>query len=129
MGLIYRKSKKIAPGVKANFSLSGLSSISFGGKGSRITFGSKRTTTSFHIPGTSLRYQTSSSSKNKQYPTSNSNSSNWGCALWLLSIFLFAGFLMGGNPNWAIGSVVVIEGLYYTIKYLKNKFNKHDKQL
>ena len=100
--------------------------MSFGGKGGRMTFGSKRTTTSFHIPGTSLRYQVSSSNTHKRYSQSNSNSSNLGCALWLLSIFLFAGFLMGGNPGWAIGSVVVIEGLYYTTKYLQNKFNKHN---
>ncbi|MBD5197839.1 MAG: DUF4236 domain-containing protein, partial [Bacteroidales bacterium] len=45
MGLIFRKSIKVMPGVKLNFSKKGMSSISFGGKGGRVTFGSKRTTT------------------------------------------------------------------------------------
>ena len=60
MGIRYRKSVNILPGVKMNFSQKGFSSLSFGRKGARMTFGSKRTTTSVGIPGTGLRYQTSS---------------------------------------------------------------------
>ena len=61
MGIRYRKSVNILPGVKMNFSQKGFSSFSIGGKGARMTFGNKRTTASVGIPGTGLRYQTSSS--------------------------------------------------------------------
>lgn len=111
MGTVYRKSKQVAPGIRATFSKSGLSSVSFGGKGARMTFGGKRTTTSFGIPGTGFRYQTSSSSNPQSYTGKSSNT--WGCATILLGIFLFVGFLMGGNPDWAVGSVLVLALLYF----------------
>lgn len=115
MGLIYRKSKKIAPGVRLNFSKNGLSSVSLGGKGGRMTFGSKRTTTSVHIPGTSMRYQSSSAGKHHAPTNYSGGKSNWGCATIVLAVFLFAGFLMGGNPDWAIGSVATLGLLYFIL--------------
>lgn len=60
MGLRFRKSITIAPGVRINYGLHS-SSISFGGKGFRTTYSSTgRVTRSVGIPGTGLSYVTSS---------------------------------------------------------------------
>lgn len=56
MGFRFRKSVKIAPGVRLNFGNKS-SSVSFGGKGFRHTIStSGRRTTSVGIPGTGLSY-------------------------------------------------------------------------
>lgn len=65
MGLRYRKSIKIAPGVRLNVSNKS-TSISIGGKGFRKTYSSTgRTTTSVGIPGTGLSYSTTSKAPKK----------------------------------------------------------------
>lgn len=129
MAFIFRKSMKIAPGVKLNFSKSGLSSVSFGGKGGRVTVGAKRTTTTVGIPGTGIRYQHSYSNSSRRNTVglnkepkviaNNYNSSaqtstgtQLGCCSLLIGGVLFLGFLMGGNPDWAIGSLAVGLAVY-----------------
>lgn len=68
MGFKYRKSVKIAPGVRVNFGKKS-SSVSFGTKGFKTTYStSGRKTTSMGIPGTGLSYSTSSSTKKKESP-------------------------------------------------------------
>lgn len=58
MGMRFRKSKKIAPGVRLNLSAKS-ASISVGPKGFKKTFStSGRTTTTVGIPGTGLSYST-----------------------------------------------------------------------
>ncbi|MFK7691658.1 DUF4236 domain-containing protein [Paenibacillus sp. HJGM_3] len=64
MGFGFRKSFKIAPGIRMSASKSGLG-LSFGGKGLRYSVhssGRRRTTAS--IPGTGISYSSSSSSRN-----------------------------------------------------------------
>ena len=140
------------PGVKLNFSKKGMSSISFGGKGGRVTFGSKRTTTTIGIPGTGLRYQTSKSygskrsitkstvapyqpthsySSNTSYSSSASNDdlkAQWGCGFLLLGVFFFLGFLLiGHQPDWAFGSLGVGATLFYVLLHgghIKEYFEK-----
>ena len=59
MGMRFRKSKKIAPGVRLNLSAKS-ASISIGPKGFKKTFStSGRTTTTVGIPGSGLSYSTS----------------------------------------------------------------------
>lgn len=59
MGMRFRKSKKIAPGVRVNLNAKS-ASISIGPKGFKKTFStSGRTTTTVGIPGTGLSYSTS----------------------------------------------------------------------
>ena len=59
MGMRFRKSKKIAPGVRLNLSAKS-ASISIGPKGFKKTFSTNgRTTTTVGIPGTGLSYSTS----------------------------------------------------------------------
>ena len=55
MGLSFRRSVKIAPGIKLNFSKSGVST-SFGGRG--LTYNTRGRVTA-SIPGTGIRYTTS----------------------------------------------------------------------
>ena len=63
MGLRFRKSIKIAPGVKVNLNKKS-TSITFGGKGVHYTVNSKgKTTKSVGIPGTGISYSTSKNKK------------------------------------------------------------------
>jgi hypothetical protein len=63
MGLRFRKSFKIAPGVRMSVGKKGVG-MSFGGKGLRYSIHSSgRSTTTFGIPGTGLSYSTSSRSR------------------------------------------------------------------
>lgn len=63
MGLRFRKSITLFPGVKMNFGLHS-QSISFGGKGFRTTYSSTgRVTRSVGIPGTGLSYVTTSNNR------------------------------------------------------------------
>lgn len=56
MGLRFRKSVKIAPGVKLNFSKSGVSTT-FGGKGFSTTVSKRGTYRNIGIPGTGISYR------------------------------------------------------------------------
>lgn len=63
MGLNFRKSFKIAPGIRMNVGKRGVG-VSFGGRGLRYTIHSSgRRTTTVGIPGSGLSYSTTSSSK------------------------------------------------------------------
>lgn len=65
MGLKFRKSVKIAPGVRMNFGKKGVG-MSFGGKGARYSISSTgRRTTSVGIPGTGLSYSSTSGGRKK----------------------------------------------------------------
>lgn len=78
MGFRFRKSLKIAPGVKLNLNKKS-AGITFGGKGFHYTMNSKgKRTTSMGIPGTGLSYTSSSGGKSssKRNKTSNSKSTN-----------------------------------------------------
>ena len=74
MGLRFRKSVKIAPGVKLNLNKKS-TSVTFGGKGFHHTVSStgKRTST-VGIPGTGLSYSKTSNPKNNKTNTFNNDS-------------------------------------------------------
>lgn len=70
MGFRFRKSFKVAPGVRLNLGKKS-ASVSFGGKGFRHSISSSgRRTTSVSVPGTGLSYVSSKSSKKKKQKTS-----------------------------------------------------------
>lgn len=56
MGLNFRKSFKIAPGVRLNVGKKGISSLSVGGKGVRVSVGKKGVRSTISAPGTGLSY-------------------------------------------------------------------------
>jgi len=75
MGLNFRKSVKILPGVKLNFSKSGVS-ISAGVPGFRKSISTTgRVTTTYSIPGTGIYYKDTKNIKNKKKTTTSSKSS------------------------------------------------------
>lgn len=55
MGFRFRRSVRITPGIRINFSKSGLS-YSFGGRGATVNVGPKGTRATYGIPGTGLTY-------------------------------------------------------------------------
>ena len=66
MGLRFRKSVKLAPGIKLNFGKKGVG-MSFGGKGARFSVNSSgRSTATLGVPGTGLSYSTSLGGKKKR---------------------------------------------------------------
>lgn len=65
MGLNFRKSIKIMPGVKVNIGKKGVSSVSVGGRGARVNIGKKGTRTTVGLPGSGLSYSSYSSRKSK----------------------------------------------------------------
>lgn len=70
MGWRFRRSVKIAPGIRINFNRKS-TSLSIGGKGIHKTFSSTgRTTTSVGIPGTGLYYTSTSGSSSRSRRTS-----------------------------------------------------------
>lgn len=71
MGLRFRKSIKIAPGVRLNVS-SKSTGLSIGGNGLRYSINSRgRSTTTVGLPGTGLSYSTSKNYKTKAYRNRN----------------------------------------------------------
>lgn len=71
MGFRFRKSVKIAPGVRLNFGKKS-TSVSLGGKGARFTINNKgKKTASFGIPGTGLYYTESVGGTKKRKDKSN----------------------------------------------------------
>lgn len=56
MGLRFRKSIKILPGVKVNISKKGISSIGLGKSGASINLNKKGIRTNIGIPGTGISY-------------------------------------------------------------------------
>lgn len=92
MGLRFRKSVKIAPGIKLNFGRKS-HSVTFGGKGFHHTISSTgRRTTTAGIPGTGISYSTSSGgkktkSKKGSESMSGSGNKNGGCLTIVLGFF------------------------------------------
>ncbi|WP_425285927.1 DUF4236 domain-containing protein [Acinetobacter baumannii] len=72
MGFNFRKSFKIAPGLRLNVGKKGISSVSIGGKGARVNLSKKGTRTTVGIPGTGLSYSNFISHKKKAPPPLNS---------------------------------------------------------
>lgn len=109
MGMRFRKSKKIAPGVRLNLSAKS-ASISIGPKGFKKTFStSGRVTTTVGIPGTGLSYststkmgQTAAGSTSQEAPAAAvvaSNKNKWAT----LALCVFLGFF--GAHRFYVGKV------------------------
>lgn len=72
MGFRFRKSFKVAPGVRVNVGKTGVG-FSVGGKGLRVNKSSRGTTLSAGIPGTGISYQKRISSPSKSKSTTKTN--------------------------------------------------------
>lgn len=128
MGFRFRKSFKIAPGIKVNFNKKS-TGVTFGGKGFHYTVNSKgKRTTSVGIPGTGLSYTTSSGGSSKKQTKKSQGSANFmntentqkwyqktGFIILLLIFFFPVGlFLMWKYTNWgkkvkiAISAIIAV---------------------
>ncbi|WOE31983.1 MULTISPECIES: DUF4236 domain-containing protein [unclassified Acinetobacter] len=77
MGLNFRKSFKIAPGIRLNVGKKGVSSVSIGGRGARVSVGKRGTRTTVGLPGTGLSYSTFKSNKSQSQPTTDMHIENF----------------------------------------------------
>lgn len=73
MGFNFRKSFKIAPGIRLNVGKKGISSLSVGGKGARVSVGKKGVRTTVGIPGSGLSYSSHTPYEQRK-TTANSSS-------------------------------------------------------
>lgn len=132
MGIRFRKSVKVAPGVRVNVGKKS-ASVSVGGKRGRYTVSSTgRTTSSASIPGTGLSYVSSSGpTKKKQTAAVGSGRSypSRGAKIGGIAMLVLAGlaFLIGlvsisvgGAVFLAMGAVFLLLGLLL-LKKSKNK--------
>lgn len=74
MALRFRKSVKIAKGLKVNFSKSG-ASLSLGGKGHSVNFSKRGTRATIGVPGTGLSYSAINKTTHSPTPRSNTHPS------------------------------------------------------
>lgn len=119
MGLRFRKSFKVAPGVRLNLSKSGLG-VSAGVKGARVGVSSRgQTYSSVGIPGTGI-YSTSYSKKGKKSVATSSPQTNSGAGvkvfLWLIAIGL-------GIAIPPLGVFMLVVAIFYY--YQRNKSPKY----
>lgn len=132
MGFKFRKSFKIAPGVKVNFNKKS-TGITFGDKGIHYTVNSKgKQTKSVGIPGTGLYYTETSTSKKKQKrdKTTNQNpekkeeklmntkkwyQKSWFTILMLIFFFPVGIYLMWKHTNWNKIVKIVITAFFALI--------------
>lgn len=128
MGLRFRKSFKVAPGVKVNLGKKS-SSVTFGGKGMHYTVNSKgKTTKSVGIPGTGIYYTESSSCGTKketttpppivpnpepEFQNNNENKKKRGCLFYILAFFAVCFALALYSFMWLPG---IIATIYFAIK-------------
>lgn len=92
MGLNFRKSFKVAPGVRLNVGKKGISSVSVGGKGARVSVGKKGTRTTVSAPGTGLSYSSFKPHKTKDQKQAQQNN--------------FMGSTNSSKPDWVVMGIV-----------------------
>lgn len=98
MGFNFRKSFKIAPGVRLNVSKKGVTGVSVGGKGARVTVGKKAVRSSVSAPGTGVSFSKVSSFNSAQ-PSIQEQRKKWNVptAIFVISVFGFFLFLIWFN--------------------------------
>lgn len=68
MGVRFRKSMRIAPGVRLNFGKKGLTSVSVGRAGATVNLNADGAKTTVGLPGTGLSYSTARHSADELAP-------------------------------------------------------------
>lgn len=68
MGLKFRKSVKLAPGIKLNLTKNGVSSVSVGKNGAKVNIGKNGIRSTVGIPGSGLSYSSHSPRKKSTTP-------------------------------------------------------------
>lgn len=85
MGFRFRKSFRIAPGIRINISKKGLSSVSLGGRGATLNVGSdKGARVTVGIPGTGMSYSEQIGASDGAEESQLADSSGPGVITWLI---------------------------------------------
>lgn len=132
MGFKFRKSVKIAPGVKLNLNKKS-AGISIGGKGAHYTVNSKgKRTTSVGVPGTGVYYSSSKGGKSKGKNSSGGSVGSIGCFGFIVIFVIFA-FIMAGiqflkaNPKIGIAVACIFAAIVALVVFLVLKKRKEKK--
>lgn len=88
----FRRSVRLLPGVRLNFSGSGVTTT-LGPRGAHVTLGGKRTRVSTGIPGTGASYSTLLPSRSKQGQRSGSG------GLWIIALIVVVAVARCGNSD------------------------------
>lgn len=110
MGFRFRKSVKIAPGVRINVGKKG-SSVSIGGKGATVNFSKKGTRTTVGIPGTGISY-----TKNLKHKSYSSTPPTYSKGEYIFMTFCFvfstiAGLYIGNPIMWIPCMIMSVLGI------------------
>lgn len=142
MGFRFRRSVRIIPGIRLNFSKSGIST-SIGGRGATINFSKRGTRTTVGIPGTGLSYsemvpKADGSPHQAQMPNGDqaSNQANGCLALLVIGLVIalaisIKGIVSSNQTYPQAGSVTpAVESRRVTAKYLncRLKPDQHSKR-
>lgn len=132
MGFKFRKSVKIAPGVKLNLNKKS-AGISVGGKGAHYTVNSKgKRTSSVGVPGTGVYYSSSKGGKSKGKNSSGGSVGSIGCFGFIVIFVIFA-FIMAGiqflkaNPKIGIAVACIFAAIVALVVFLVLKKHKEKK--
>ena len=134
MSWIFRKSKRIIPGVRLNISKKGLG-ISAGVNGARVSINSKgQKTTSVGIPGSGLSYRKRISSKSKSRTSKKNNNvsvgsktrstlNNLGC-LSFMFMFFAVSLIISGIMDFDFRTIIagiVLFAVIFSFKFVSQK--------
>jgi uncharacterized protein YgiM (DUF1202 family) len=101
MGWRYRKSFKIAPGLRLNMGKGGFTSISVGGRGATLNLGKRGVTSTVSLPGTGLSYQhrfrSASTPQHAQALTSTTPALTSGRKISMPAYVAVVAFVLGGG--------------------------------
>ena len=92
MGFNFRKSVKIAPGIRLNVGKKGISSVSIGPRGAKVNIGKKGTRTTVSAPGTGLSYSKYSAYQNQDNQQQEGSKSGIGTLI-VVGIIIFLLFI------------------------------------
>jgi hypothetical protein len=109
MGLRFRKSFRIVPGVRVNLGLGGFTGISVGRRGATMNFGKRGTTGTVSVPGTGLSYQHRFSKPPNSPavpPTQTARSGIPLAVCFIVAVMLVGGYLGSRAPSFTPTSPV-----------------------
>lgn len=96
MGLRFRRSIRVLPGIRINLSRSGLST-SVGVRGAHVTVGHGKVRETVGVPGSGVSYTTTQSTRSEAYsaPDSAKPGRFWRVLFWLFAIFFLLPLIIG----------------------------------
>ena len=127
MGLYWRRSTKILPGVRINWSKSG-PSVSVGPRGAKVNIGKRGTYVSGGIPGTGLYYRQKVGGRKKSSNTSSSPSTHSslgganefftgkGCLISIMLLIVLSLIVSGNYVTCILFTLIVV--LSFGVNYL-----------